>query len=165
VHRHRILTSRVVVLSLIVLGMSVPPSTAQSFNPYNPVIAGVPVFCRSFQGQPVAFVPNPSLPDVGRALPGSPPTIELNPVVLSRLTPLMQLFWYGHECAHHVLGGANSESNADCWSIKTMRNQGMLTAQTVRQLQAQIAGTPGSMWGHLPGPARANLLGQCFATP
>ena len=138
---------------------------ARQWSPYNPVIAGIPVHCTSFNGQPVAFVSDPRLPDVGRAQPGLPPTIELNPYVLAQLTPKMQLFWYGHECAHHVLGRTNSESNADCWAIKTMRNQGLLSAFEVPQLQAQIAGTRGSMWGHLPGPARAGLLGACFRTP
>lgn len=140
------------------------PAVAQ-WNPFNPVIAGIPLYCMSSQGQPVAFVPNTMLPDVGRALPGLPPTIELNPSVLAQLTPKMQLFWYGHECAHHVLGPANSEINADCWSIKTMRNQGLLAPNELPQLMAQIAGTPGSMWGHLPGPQRAQLLAQCYNTP
>lgn len=145
----------------------VVPANVESsqWNPYSPIIAGVPVYCTSFQGQPVAFVPNPALPDVGRALPGLPPTIELNPNVLVKLTPKMQLFWYGHECGHHVLGPANSESGADCWAIKTMRNQGLLAPHEVPQLQMQIAGTPGSMWGHLPGPARAGLLDACYKTP
>jgi hypothetical protein len=144
--------------------LSCLPVAAQ-WNPYNPVIAGIPVFCTSFQGQPVAFILNPSLPDVGRAQPGMPPTIELNPNVLAQLTPAMQLFWYGHECAHHVLGPANSEVNADCWSIKTLRNQGFLTPNDLPQLMAQISGTPGSVWGHLPGPHRANLFAQCYNTP
>jgi hypothetical protein len=146
------------------LGPSVP-GAAQYADPFRPIIAGVPLYCRSFGGQPVALVVNPYLPDVGRALPGLPPTIELNPSVLARLTPKMQLFWYGHECGHHVLGPQNSESNADCWSIKTMRNQGLLSPAEVPQLQAQIANTPGSIWGHLPGPTRAALLGACYSTP
>ncbi len=132
---------------------------------FNPVIAGVPLYCTSYGGQPVAFVPNPTLNDVGRALPGMPPRIELNPLVLAQLSPKMQLFWYGHECAHHVLGPANSESNADCWAIKTMRNQGLLQQSEIPQLQQQIINTPGSMWGHLPGPARGGLFAACYASP
>lgn len=132
---------------------------------FNPVIAGIPLYCVSHYGQRVAFVPNWQLPDVGRASPGMPPRIELNPNVLAKLSPKMQLFWYGHECAHHVLGPANNEINADCWSIKTMRNQGLLAPQEVYQLQVQILNTPGSMWGHLPGPQRAQLFAHCYQTP
>lgn len=151
-------------ISLAIGFLYILPASAQP-NPFNPVIAGLPVYCTSYQGQPVAFIENPMLPDVGRAQPGNPPTIELNPSVLAQLTPKMQLFWYGHECAHHVLGPANSEVNADCWAIKTMRDQGLLPPHELPQLMAQISGTPGSMWGHLPGPHRANLLAQCYNAP
>jgi len=138
---------------------------APGYDPFNPVIAGIPVHCTSFTGEPVALVPNWNLPDVGRSSPGMPPRIELNPGVLAMMTPKMQLFWYGHECAHHVLGPANSETNADCWSIRTMRDQGLLSPDEVPQLQAQIASTPGTMWGHLPGPQRAALFAQCYQSP
>lgn len=147
-------------LSALVLAWNGP-----NYNPYNPVIAGLPVYCTAFSGQAVAFIPNWQLPDVGRARPGLPPTIELNPNVLAQLSPRMQLFWYGHECAHHALGPYNSESNADCWSIRKMRDQGLLPSHAVAELQAQILGTPGSMWGHLPGPQRAQLFAHCYNTP
>lgn len=149
----------------LLVGIFSSLQAAAQWNPYNPTIAGVPVYCTAFNGQPVAFVSNPMLQDVGRAMPGMPPTIELNPNVLAQLSPTMQLFWYGHECAHHVLGPANSEINADCWSIKTLRNQGLLAPSELPQLMAQISGTPGSMWGHLPGPQRAQLLAQCYNSP
>jgi hypothetical protein len=157
------------VSALLACLASVGPTHAQwtgpSYNPFNPVIAGIPVYCTSYSGQPVAFVPNFYLSDVGRAQPGVPPTIELNPNVLAQLSPRMQLFWYGHECAHHVLGPQNSESNADCWSIRTMRDQGLLAPHELTELQAQILSSPGSIWGHLPGPQRAQLLAQCYANP
>lgn len=148
----------ILVMLCLVAGVRAQPT-------YQPVIGGVPLSCVSHTGQQVLAVPNWNLPDVGRAMPGMPPTIELNPNVLAQLTPKMQMFWYGHECAHHVLGGMNSEVNADCWSIKTMRNQGFLSPQELPQLQAQIVNTPGSMWGHLPGPHRAQLFAQCYHTP
>lgn len=143
-------------LLLFVSGATAQPS------PFSPVIAGVPVYCTSYSGQPVALIPDYYLPDVGQAIPGNPPIIKLNPNVLSRMTPLMQIFWYGHECAHHLLGPANSEINADCWSIRTMRDQGILRRQQVPELMAQISSTSGSMWGHLPGPYRAQHFANCF---
>jgi hypothetical protein len=138
---------------------------APGYDPYRPVIANVPVWCTAYTGQAVAFVPNWNLPDVGRAVPGLPPRIELNPQVLMQMSSTMQLFWYAHECAHHVLGPANSEVNADCWAIKALRNQGYLAPQQVGELQYMILNTPGSMWGHLPGPHRAQLFAQCYQTP
>jgi hypothetical protein len=144
----------------------IPDSYSQwarpNYNPYNPIIAGVPVSCTSFNGHPVAFIPNFYLQDVGRAVPGYPPIIELNPNVLANLTPKMQLFWYAHECAHHVLGPLNTEINADCWAIKTLRNQGFIVSSDIAQLQQQIVNTPGSIWGHLPGRQRAMLFLDCF---
>jgi hypothetical protein len=135
-------------------------------NPYNPIIAGVPVYCTSFgSGQPVAFVPNPSLQDIGRALPampGLPPRIELNPVYLAQLPSKLQLFWYGHECGHHVLGPMNSETNADCWSIRTGKAQGLFTRQDVASFAPYFANNPGSPWGHLPGPIRTQVFLACF---
>jgi hypothetical protein len=74
---------------------------------YTPVIAGIQVYCTLATGQGVAFVLNKTLNDVGHAIPGDPPKIEMNPIRLARFPPKMQLFWYGHECAHHVLGHAN----------------------------------------------------------
>lgn len=35
------------------------------WNPFHPVIAGVPLSCTSHQGQPVATILNPMLSDVG----------------------------------------------------------------------------------------------------
>lgn len=163
-------TMRALVRATLLLGAVLTGSgrelraqwTGPGYNPFSPVIAGLPVYCTSYTGQPVAFVPNWNLSDVGRARPGNPPTIELNPNVLMRLTPKMQLFWYGHECAHHVLGPYNSEMGADCLSIRIMRDQGLLARHEIPELQRQILGSPGSVWGHLPGPQRAQLFAQCF---
>jgi hypothetical protein len=67
-------------------------------NPFNPMIGGERVYCTSAgDGRSVAFVANPMLDDVGRARPGFPPTIELNPQLLSLMPNELQLFWYGHE--------------------------------------------------------------------
>lgn len=139
-------------------GMHPPP-----WDPFRPIIGGVSLFCVGGAG-PVATMLDATLPDVGRALPyGRPPLIVLNPYVLQQLSPLMQIFWYGHECAHHLHGA--DEIQADCVSIKMMRNQGFLHRSQIPELQSQIAGSPGSLWGHLPGPARAQHLANCFDSP
>src|SRR5690606_2463443 len=111
-------------------------------------------------GQPVAFVPNPTLNDVGRARPGTPPTIEMNILFLLQLPTKLQLFWYGHECGHHVLGhtignySSSSESEADCWSIQTGRDQNLFNRSDVEGFEPYFQNNPGTPWGHLPGPVR-----------
>jgi hypothetical protein len=150
-----------------------PGSTGNDFsNPFNPVIAGVPLFCTSPATQQyVAFVPNPTLNDIGRSRFGFPPTIELNPNGLARLPAKIQLFWYGHECAHHVLGHTvgnynsfTSESEADCWSIRVGIAQGLFTRQQVTAFEPYFRNLTGSSSGHLPGPQRAALLVQCASS-
>ena len=162
------MSSRFVPFALFLSFLGVPRVTEAQFvpnqyDPYRPIIAGVPVYCTSFgSGQPVAFVPNPALNDIGRARPGPPPTIELNPVFLAQLPAKLQLFWYGHECGHHVLGPANSETRADCWSIRVGKQQGLFTRADVLAFAPYFASNPGSPWGHLPGPFRARALIRCF---
>ncbi|MEA5347362.1 hypothetical protein VB509_24650, partial [Vibrio parahaemolyticus] len=59
----------------------------------------------------------------------------------------------------------NSEVNADCWAIKTIRNLGIIqNQQQITQLLNYIFTLPGSMQGHLPGPARAQNIYWCFNT-
>jgi hypothetical protein len=136
---------------------------APPWDPFRPIIGGAPLFCTGPNG-PVATLLDASLSDVGRAIPHNrPPVIVLNPMVLQQLSPLMQVFWFGHECAHHLAGP--NEMEADCISIKLMRNQGFLRRHQIPELQAQIVNTPGSMWGHLPGPMRAQHFANCFDTP
>jgi hypothetical protein len=134
---------------------------------YNPYIGGRQVYCTGPQG-PVAFVPNPMHNDIGTARPGNPPTITMNTRILQQLPATLQLFWYGHECAHHVLGHTignltlASETEADCWSIKTLKAQRIATRQDVAAFEPYFARNPGTPWGHLPGPARMQNFLNCF---
>jgi hypothetical protein len=94
----------------------------------------------------------------------------MNPNVLGVQAPVMQLFWYAHECAHHVLGhmlmmAPTNESNADCWAVRTGRDQGWFPPQAFQLLVATLSNSPGSVWGHLPGPARINNMWACYNTP
>ena len=112
IHRSKI------VACAVFLGFALVSCIAPAQQTY---IAGEPVWCRDFFGYNVTTEPNYRLRDVGRAyMSNTGPVIELNPQVLSGLPGYIQLFWYGHECGHHVLGhiagvSRNSESNADCW--------------------------------------------------
>lgn len=123
----------------------------------------------SHHGIPVPHIPNPMLPDVGVAhtLVNGQPVIQMNPAVLMKLPPVVQQFWFAHECAHHALAPfMNSEVNADCWAIRALRHTGVVQGPAdVQVLLASIAQLPGSMQGHLPGPARAQNLFYCVNTP
>lgn len=156
--------SRSVIL-LATIGLCFAVSSAQAQH----VIAGVPVYCADFRGIPVTLFPDATLPDVGRATlgPNGEPVMILNPAVMNRLPPTMQLFWYAHECAHHVLGhmanpGPANESMADCWAVRTGRDQGWFPPQAFEQLVYTLGNSPGSVWGHLPGPARIQNMASCY---
>jgi hypothetical protein len=139
---------------------------AQAVTPYNPRIAGVPMSCMSSQGMPVAFVPNTSLADVGlwfSGWPGVPAHVEYNPGLLARLPPGVQLFWFGHACAHAVAGETAHEESADCGSVQLLKREGRVSRTQVSELQSYFLNAPAVVpWGHRPGPARAQRLLACY---
>lgn len=129
-----------------------------------------PLPCSSFTGIPVPYIPDPTLNNVGVAhrMQNGQPIIVINPNVVGPLPEFVRQFWYAHECAHHALHPMqNSEINADCYAIKAIRNIGLISnQQQVGFLLNYISTLPGNvMTGHLPGPARAQNLYACFATP
>lgn len=138
------------------------------FNAFNPTIAGYPVYCVAPSGQAVATIVNNTINDIARASNGAPPLIEINTNIFFQLPRKMQLYVYGHECAHHALGHTlgfvdfTSESQADCLSIRIGKQQGWLSRAEVVAFAPYLANNPGTPWGHLPGPQRAQLLVQCW---
>jgi hypothetical protein len=154
---------RISILFIWLLVFYSNASDAQTF------IAGQPVFCQDINGIPVKTVPAPQLNDVGKAtIYGGFPVIFLNPNVLRGLPPAIQLFWYAHECGHHVLGHPLSqfqitaERNADCWAIRIGRDQGWFTQYDLVNMKQYFINNPGSLWGHLPGPQRLRNFANCF---
>ena len=141
---------------------------AQTVDPYRPTVGGMPVSCVSYTGQPVVFQARTTLTDVGLARPEAPgvaPRIEYNPLLLARLSPLAQLFWYGHVCAHLVLADADSEENADRWALQLLKQQGLVDPWGIAELSAAFAGIQGPAWSHRPSGARLGLLDACYAQP
>jgi hypothetical protein len=101
--------------------------------------------------------------------PSGEPVIELNPTTIGQWPVKKQWFWYGHECGHHALGHGiggwtpMNETAADCWAIRTMRQQSLLTRQELQQQIVPIVTSfPGSPFGHLPGPWRAAAMVACY---
>jgi hypothetical protein len=133
-----------------------------------PVIGGTPMRCWDFRGGVVRMASMTDLGDVGRALIiMRMPIIALDPDRLRALPPKMQIFFYAHECAHHVLGHnyhptATSEIEADCWSIQYGRQNGLFTRADVEGFAPYLANSRGSPFGHLPGPEREAHLLTCF---
>ena len=101
-------------------------------------IGGTAVSCRDSYGLNVHAVLVADLGDVGRARNFfKTPVIMMDPSHLIRLPGKLQLFFFGHECAHHVLGHTyvlrpNVESEADCWAAKDGRDRGLFTRDEVQ---------------------------------
>ncbi len=135
------------------------------------MIGGTAVTCQDFRGLTVRTMHVDDLGDVGGArIIGRMPVIVLNRGRLAGLPEKLQLFFFGHECAHHVLGHAFaptiwSEREADCWAIKHGRAQGWFSREEVASWSPQFAHSKGSAAGHLPGPERADRLVACYDDP
>jgi hypothetical protein len=133
-----------------------------------PVIGGQPMRCRDFRGAIVRTTISTELGDVGRAqIITRMPIIALDPDRLRTLPPKMQIFFYMHECAHHVLGHVihpttESEKEADCWAIRYGREAQLFSRLDVDGFGPYLANSKGSRFGHLPGPERQAYLLQCF---
>lgn len=154
------------VVSAVALA-SPAPVMAQDGGMWSVNVAGAPLSCRDYYGTPVRIYVTSGLNNVGiatRTLNGQP-IIVLNPNVMARFSPTVQVWWFAHECGHHALGPNNSETNADCWGIKIMRQQGFLYSYAqLGEFAVQLANLPGSRMGHLPGPQRAQAIAYCALT-
>ena len=134
-------------------------------------VAGVTIGCADFRGRPVQTYETSGLGDVARStLYGRIPVITLDKEVMASLSGKLQIFFYLHECAHHALGHMfapqpESESEADCWSIKTGRDQSYFNRADVLAFTNRIMASPGSVHGHLPGRERMAFLLECFEKP
>jgi hypothetical protein len=127
--------------------------------------------CRDFRGQTVRSIRMDDLGDVAHArIINRMPIITLNPQRLDSLPVKLQIFFFNHECAHHLLGHVfyptdQSENEADCWSIKFGRDSGLYARDDIAGFAPHFAKSPGSPFGHLPGPKRAERLLACFDDP
>ncbi|WP_145960920.1 hypothetical protein [Sphingosinithalassobacter portus] len=146
------------------------PASAQQLSryamgpQYQVSVRGLPMNCRAYRtGQYVAIFSDPMLDDVGIASSyGNQPYIVLNPNVMARYSDLVAVWWFAHECAHHALGPMNSESNADCFAIRRMRDLGIIRRrEQLIAFSQELRNLPGTAMGHLPGPLRAQHIAAC----
>lgn len=133
-------------------------------------VAGVSMKCTDFRGRSVVGLEVSDLGDVGRAwVVNTVPYILLDPELMRPLPKPLQVFFYLHECAHHVLGHwynptISSENEADCWAIVRGRDRKLFRRQEVVDFAPWLAKSGGSRFGHLPGPERLKKMLVCFDT-
>lgn len=134
------------------------------------LIAGKTMSCKDIRGIAVHTMQVANLGDVGRAgVVNKVPIIAIDPHIIARLPDKLQIFFYEHECAHHVLGhwfqtSFTMESDADCWAIRHGRDTGIFSRDDVLSFAPFLANSGGSPFGHLPGPERSKNLVKCFDT-
>jgi hypothetical protein len=141
---------------LVAIGCVAADGVAQQvFPPGSFSIDGIPVSC----GANYTIV-SPQVNDTGKNdLQGH---IYLNPILIAQLPTPLKLFTYAHECGHSFVGA--SESAADCWAIRTGRQQGWFRLQDFADLQRMFANNPGD-WTHFPGPVRVRSMWGCYTSP
>ncbi len=139
------------VLVPFVLLCSSAPANAQIYPPGQFAIDGYPVVCG---GLPTVVTAN--FPDAGM---NNGQAIFLNPLVFARLPTVLKLYIYAHECGHSVVG--HDEMGADCWAIRTGRDQGWFPPQAFAWLMQFFNGNMGSL-RHPPGAVRVQAMFQCY---
>jgi hypothetical protein len=105
-----------------VITLGTAPVAAEGLET-EPVIGGRPMRCLDFRGLAVRTLRMTELGDVGRAwIVTRMPIIALDPDRLATLPGPMQVFFYVHECAHHVLAvRAPQGSRAACQHAEVLR--------------------------------------------
>ena len=155
---------------LLVLAFGARMATADELQ-LQPVIGDRPMRCYDFRGRIVQTLITADLGDVGRAsIIGRMPVISLDSDRMRSLPPTMQVFFFMHECAHHVLGHVisptlQSERDADCWAANYGRWAGLFSRADVESWAQYFARSNGSKFGHLAGPQRQEYILNCFDTP
>ncbi len=158
------------LLALMMLALGVRVTKAEGLE-VQPTIGDVPMRCYDFRGAVVRTLLTTDLGDVGRAsIIARMPIISLDSDRMRALPPTLQIFFYMHECAHHVLAHVinptlQSERDADCWSANYGRWAGLFVRKDVEAWAPYFAKSNGSKFGHLAGPERQAYILNCFDTP
>lgn len=158
------------LLGLALVGGAACQAQAEGLE-VQPVIGGTPMRCHDFRGAVVRTLQTTELGDVGRAsIVARVPVIQLDTERLAKLPPKLQIFFFMHECAHHVLGHVirptlQSERDADCWSANYGRWAGLFSRKDVEGFAPFFAASNGSKFGHLPGAERSAYILNCFDKP
>jgi hypothetical protein len=142
---------RAVLIACLIAGGMTAPAHGRVYQPGALSLGGAYPTC--------GWVPTTlaDIPDIALSTPGM---IHINPALLEQPRPL-QLFWYAHECAHQLYG--ISEGQADCWAIRTGRDQGWFRAEDFPLIERALEGNEGDS-RHMTGRQRTALMWRCFTT-
>ncbi|MBD2104539.1 hypothetical protein [Leptolyngbya sp. FACHB-261] len=122
---------------------------------------------------PVATLEDPSLNDLAVAVRNPAtgyPEIRYNRAVAANIRYRTRLFFYAHECAHHVLGHTvgrgrayprATEQEADCWAIRQLYGSYFNNAD-LRVLQQDLTRLGRASRTHFGGAQRARNLNTCL---
>jgi len=149
---------RILILFVFVLTSTVNPVQGSTCFDYNDRI--------------VIVKENPKLNDIAIAkMEGWNSVIYYNPTIVNSLHTKTRVFFFWHECAHHVLAHTLMnpsivlEQEADCWAIKHVVSKKLLSTNDVKIVQSQITSFGKHDWTHLPGDKRALNLAKCLKQP
>ena len=107
------LPSTLVTLASLICVLALPAPVRAQQGPYWSVsVAGATLSCRDHRNMavPIWFDRNIGDAAIARRFPNGSMFIAFNPDAMQRMTPLVQVFVFAHECAHHALLPGHSES-------------------------------------------------------
>lgn len=150
-------------MAVILAGAAVGPGAVAQDGPYYEYwVGGVPLSCVANNRRIPIYLDN-RLSDlaIARIEGNGFAYIVLNDQGMRSAEPIVQAFVFAHECGHH-LGPFLGESWADCWAVRELRVMGFIQTQgQVASIMRAFSNSAGSQFGHLPGPARAELIRRC----
>ncbi len=96
------------------------------------------------------------------------PLVRYNADALPQLDSKTRMFFFYHQCGHHVLGHAlkpdityQMEEKADCWAVNSLFYSGRLRRSEFKTVQKQISALSEKDWRKV-GPRRALRLANCL---
>jgi hypothetical protein len=171
----RLLKSLWLLLALLLLGPAL--SLCAQVPVAVPTIGGIPVHCTDATGATVYTEILPTLGDTAQSTiePSGLRVIRINRPAFEQQPTLIKLFFYAHECGHHMSGDVfagvvlheddlDREKIADRIGIRILRDQLNITSQEADQIASIFQNNPPIFPYYLPGPARARWIRDCYAT-
>jgi hypothetical protein len=163
--------------ALLVLGLTAWVSNRASAQVVaTPRVGGMVASCVDALGATVYTFFSPGLNDVAAAtVSNGTRFIIINPSGMAALPPLLQVFVYAHECAHHLNGDVLAEAylkevnferekDADKVAIRILRDRLNVSLSQATSIANFFSGNPPIFPFYLPGPERASWILACYNT-
>lgn len=99
------------------------------------------------------------LDDYGAAYPGF---VILNPKLLNRVSTVVKMWIFAHECGHQFRGP--DEETADCFAVQRGKRRGWLNEEGLEEVCRFISPARGDSM-HFSGSNRCEYMRRCFADP